>query len=248
MNCARYRQVLDASVDGELDPLTVAEIDAHIGACAGCAALRAERRAMSARIRAAAPRFAAPERLRASIDRVLALATAAERRVVTWPRAVSLAAMTAIVGLLAGLWLGRVPVEDPLLEQVVASHVASLAPARKLIDIASSDRHAIKPWFVGRTDFSPLVRDLSGDGLELVGARLDHVGDRQAAVVVYRLRNHYVSLFMWRGDSGRTQPPTATAVRGFGMVSWAAGGVRFAAISDVEGRDLERFAILAAVP
>ena len=246
MNCARYRQVLDASVDGELDPVTVAEIDAHVGMCTACAALRAERRALGARIRAEAPRLAAPERLRSSIDRMLAHATAPERRVVTWPRAGALAAMTAIVGLLLGLWLGGVPVEDPFLEQVAASHVASLVPARKLIDIASSDRHAIKPWFAGRTDFAPQVRDLSGDGFELVGARLDHVGDRQAAAVVYRLRNHYVSLFMWRGDAGGTQPPAATTVRGFGIVSWASGGVRFAAISDVEGRDLERFAKLAA--
>ena len=112
----------------------------------------------------------------------------------------------------------------------------------------TDDRHAIKPWFVGKTDFAPLVRDLRADGFELVGARLDHVGDRQAAVVVYRVRNHYVNLFCWRADRTTRDDVRMATARGFGVAMWSEGGLRFAAVSDVDTPDLERFARLLAAP
>ena len=105
-------------------------------------------------------------------------------------------------------------------DQVVASHVASLTPGRTLVDVGSSDRHVVKPWFAGRTEFAPWVRDLSGDGFELVGGRLDRVGDREAAAVVYRIRNHYVNLFMWRALSGQADPMKVSQARGFELATW----------------------------
>ena len=106
----------------------------------------------------------------------------------------------------------------------------------------------VKPWFAGRTEFAPWVRDLSGDGFELVGGRLDRVGDREAASVVYRIRNHYVNLFMWRAPSGQADPVKVSQARGFELATWSASGVRYAAISDVNRTDLERFARLASAP
>ena len=251
MSCARTRQVLDAYVDGELDPATVAEIDVHFGACPACAGLREERRTLSAQLRAEAPYFRVPERVRRDLGRRLRPERARPRRVPAWSFASALATAGAAAGLLAGIWLGRPPVDDVLLDEVVASHVASLQSGSKLVDVGSSDRHVIKPWFASRTDFAPLVRELSGDGFELVGGRLDHVGDRPAAAVVYRIRNHYVNLFMWRAPSGPAGEGDAMRViqaRGFPLATWSAAGVNFAAISDVQSSDLERFARLASKP
>jgi len=243
LSCARVHQVLDAYVDGELDPATVAELDEHLASCTACAALRAERLALGAEIRAAAAYHPAPPGLRAAIERSLPRPERAASRRPSWAIAGALAAGAAVTGLAAGLFLGRLPPADPALDEVVASHVASLAPDRKLVDVASSDRHVVKPWFAGRSDFAPLVRDLSRDGFLLLGARFDHVGRRQAAAVVYKLRNHYINLFAWRG-SGDDAPVEFTTARGFAVATWAAGGVRFAAISDLEAGDLARFARL----
>lgn len=248
MSCARTRQVLDAYIDGELDPAAFAEIDVHLASCSACVGLREERLSLGAQIRADAPYFRAPERLRHALGRRLHPEKARPRRAPAWSLAGALAAAAAAAGLLAGVWLGRPPVEDPLLDQVVASHVASLTPGRTLVDVGSSDRHVVKPWFAGRTEFAPWVRDLSGDGFELVGGRLDRVGDREAAAVVYRIRNHYVNLFMWRAPSGQADPMNVSQARGFELATWSASGVRYAAISDVNRTDLERFARLASAP
>jgi anti-sigma factor RsiW len=249
VNCAHLQQVLDAYVDRELDPATAGEIDRHLAGCAACASLHEDRVALGRAIRAEVPRSAAPETLRRSVRDALARARAPSSHLrLTWPQAGVLATAAAAAGLAAGLWLGQPPRDDGLPEQVVASHVASLAPGRQLTDVPAGDHHAIKPWFVGKTDFAPVVRDLAPEGFELVGARLDHVGDRQAAAVVYRVRNHYVNLFAWRADRvTRVEVRMATA-RGFGVASWNAGGLRFAAVSDIDPRDLERFARLVAQP
>lgn len=250
MNCARLRQVLDAYVDRELDTVTTEDIDRHLAGCPDCAALRAERDALRDQIRAEAPYYAAPEALRRAVHGALAGAAVAPpargARHISWLHAGGFALAAAAAGLAAGLWLARAPAENPLREQVVASHVASLAPERGLTDIASADRHVVKPWFAGKTDFAPLVRDLSDAGFALVGARLDHVADRQAAAVVYRIRNHYVNLFIWRGEPDRREAVSVATVRGFGVATWAEGGLRFAAVSDVDQRDLVRFAEVAS--
>ena len=251
MSCARTRQMLDAYVDGELDPATVAEIDVHFVSCSACAGLRAERRALSAQVRAEAPYYRVPERVRLALGRRLHPEKVRPRRAPVWSLAGALAAAGAAAGLLVGVWLGHPSAENLLLDEVVASHVASLAPGSKLVDVGSSDRHAVKPWFAGRTEFAPLVRDFSKEGFELVGGRLAQVGDRQAAAVVYRIRNHYVNLFMWAAPSGPTGEGDSVKViqaRGFPLATWSAAGIRYAAISDVQQSDLERFARLASEP
>ena len=248
MTCARVRQVLDALVDRELDAATERGIEAHLAACPECARLKAERTGLIGQLRAAAPYFIAPDRLRSTIGTALAENDGARARPIgppTWLQTGLLAASAATAALLAGIWIGRPPIDDAQRDPAVASHVASLSPGRRLIDVASTDRHAVKPWFAGKLDFTPPVRDLTAEGFALAGARLDHVGDRQAAAVVYRMRNHDINLFVWRAVAGEQQEEVAlSAVRGFGVATWAQDGLRFAAVSDLDARDLERFARL----
>jgi anti-sigma factor RsiW len=130
----------------------------------------------------------------------------------------------------------------------VASHVAALAPTRQLIQVASSDRHTVKPWFQGKVDFAPPVKDLSSDGFALIGGRLDQVADKPAAAVVYQVRKHVINLFIWRAADHTPDAMATTSVRGFSVTTWAAGGLRFAAVSDVDRRDLTRFAQLIGTP
>jgi len=247
MNCVRLRQVLDAWLDGELDHATGGEIEQHIGSCATCAALKGERVELRQRVHAEAPYFKAPAALERAVRRSLAEATdepARRRRSLTWLQAGALAVVAAVVSASAGYWAGRPLPDSSLREQVVASHVASLATSRRLTEVASADRHVVRPWFQGKVDFAPVVRDLSGAGYTLLGARLDHVADRQAAAVAYRVRNHVINLFVWRATHAASEPVSLSAARGFNLATWSDAGLAFAAVSDVDARDLERFARL----
>ncbi len=247
MNCTRLSQVLDAYLDSELDPATGGEIAQHLSHCAACMALKSERDALKQRLHAQAPYFAAPGALRQAVRRSLTAAAdpaGRGKRSPSWLQAGALAAVAALVSALAGYWLAQPLPDSSLREQVVASHVASLGDARRLTDVTSVDRHVVKPWFQGKVDFAPVVRDLSGAGYELVGARLDHVAGRQAVAIVYRVRSHLINLFVWRAASNESEALAVATVRGFGVATWAGDGLRFGAVSDVDPRELERYARL----
>ncbi len=102
----------------------------------------------------------------------------------------------------------------------------------------------VKPWFQGKVVFAPAVRDLSSDGYTLLGGRLDHVAERQAVAIVYRVREHVISLFVWRATTPREEPLALSSARGFSVASWSEAGLRFAAVSDADTREIERFARL----
>lgn len=268
MNCTRLQQVLDAHCDGELDRTTTSEINAHLAACEACAALHDQRLTLRSALRDHAPYFKAPDALapaiRHSLEASLTPSAASVRPSVhgrkaglSWFHAAAFASAAALAGLIAGYWLAQPLPDYPLRESAVASHVAALAPTRQLTQVASSDRHTVKPWFQGKVDFAPPVKNLSADGFVLIGARLDQVADRPAAAVVYQIRKHTINLFVWRATdkapqaSAVTPAPNAldtTSVRGFSVATWAADGLRFAAVSDVDGRDLARFAQLVSSP
>ena len=252
MNCAHVNQVLDAYIDNELDAQTSTRITQHLAECPACTAAQAERDGLRTTLRAHAPFYNAPDTLRKQIESFAGSGAkqpsmAIPRgRQVSWFTAGAFACLAALAGLLAGLWLAR-PVSvtgDPLREQVAASHVASLTVNGRLTDVTVSDQHVIKPWFQGKVDFAPDVRDFSTEGFRLVGARLDHVGERQAAAIVYRIRNHVINVFVWRSAHHETEAPGVTAARGYGVATWSSGGLRYAAISDVDQRDLQRLAAL----
>ena len=266
--CVRARQLLDGWLDGELDSATGNEVTQHVAQCQDCAALRAGRERLRASLRAAAPRIVAPARLRQSVLRALqagasqhaahvgrggighrhslldARSRASTGRVIAWWKALGIAGVASVATALVTAILVRAPPDDganePLAEQVVTRHVASLAGGH-LIDVRSSDSHVVKPWFQGKIDFAPTVRDLSRQGFVLLGARRERVMGRPGAAVVYKLRDHPVNLFIWRAMDGRDSAPTLAMVRGFSVGVWSSGGLNFAAVSDLESSELERF-------
>ena len=252
MNCDHALRMLDAGLDGELDRATNAELEEHIAACPACAQQRIGRLALREALRAA-PRFRAPARLHHAIAAALARPEpprrpAPQRRSVSWAGATGLAGGAAALALAAGWWLASFSFMPQVPDELIARHVASLASDGRLYDVASSDRHVIKPWFAGKIDFAPPVRDLAPSGFTLVGARLDRLAGRPAAAIVYRFRAHEINLFVTRSAATESRPVTLSKPRGFAMVAWAEDGLAFAAVSDVDPQELTRFAELVRAP
>ena len=146
MNCARLTQVLDAWLDGELDSATSAEIDQHLRGCTACTGLRDARAALAARLRAEALSYPAPTHLKSAVQKAIdANAAPTVRRGPSWWQAAAALATASALTFAAGYWMGKPQLESSPAEQVVASHVASLGPARRLVEVASTDRHVVKP-------------------------------------------------------------------------------------------------------
>ena len=167
-------------------------------------------------------------------------------RAALWRQVASYAAVAAVSALFT-LWMLHAPSGNsptpPWIEQAVARHIYALSDPQHLIEVASSDRHVIKPWFQGKLDFAPTAPDLSTHGYALYGARVERLEQRPAAAVIYRLRNHVISLFMTR--AALDEPLVSGTQHGFSVATWSSGGVRFAAVADTDSGEIERFARLA---
>jgi len=245
-------------IDHALDDARRNWFEAHIQACAACARVVAQQRAFSAALRRAAPRHAAPPglaaRIGAALDAAAATASPAPVRLPrrAWALAASgwaLAASFAAVAVLsAGLtWIAVTGAPAPggddarLAAAAVDSHVHALMTDR-VIAVASSDQHTVKPWFAGRVDVSPPVADFAAAGFPLLGGRVDYIDHRAAAVLVYRHRQHLIDVYVWP-QAGAGSAGEATR-NGYNAIRWNAGGLAFAAVSDLNRDDLRRLVAL----
>ncbi|EDT38339.1 putative transmembrane anti-sigma factor [Burkholderia ambifaria MEX-5] len=125
-------------------------------------------------------------------------------------------------------------------DELVASHVRAGLSARD-IDVISTDRHTVKPWFNGRLDYAPPVEDLSASGFPLVGGRLDYVGRRRVAVLVYRYRQHVIDVYVRPAYGGGEAAPYATVSQGYALDRWEAAGMTWWAVTDAEPSALAAF-------
>ncbi|HXZ55118.1 MAG TPA: anti-sigma factor [Burkholderiales bacterium] len=239
-------RLLHAYADGELDPARMLELEAHLAANPSARAACERLRGLSAAIRAKADYHAAPaglaERLAASIPP----APVTRPRRFAVPRWLPSAAAVAGFALLA--WIAATvamrPGEDErLAAEVLDAHVRSTLAGRPF-DVASSDQHTVKPWLSARLPFSPPVADLSAQGFELTGGRLDYVGGRRVAVLAYKRRQHLIDVFVWP-SAARPHEPALTR-DGFNIERFARDGMEFWVVSDLNRNELGDFARLLA--
>ncbi len=233
MNCSEAGRLLDAYVDGELELLSSLEIEQHLSECPACTRARAAHLALRESLRAGSLYFRAPAGLE---KRVRHAALGGGR--VWWGWAA--AAVAAVVAVFLFVQLRPSRSEELLAREVVTSHIRSLMTGH-LTDVASSDQHTVKPWFNGRVDFSPPVRDLAAEGFPLVGGRMDYVG-RPVAALVYQRRKHLINAFVWPA-SGEEQRKFDSR-NGYNVVHWTRAGMTWWLVSDLNSEELERFAAL----
>ena len=128
-----------------------------------------------------------------------------------------------------------------LADEIVASHVRSLQP-NHLVDVLSTDQHTVKPWFEGKADFAPPVKNLAEQGFPLEGGRLDYIGERTVTALVYRYGKHPINMFIWPATPMEANVSIKeTSRNGFRVYHWTQGGMEVWVVSDVNDQSMREF-------
>jgi anti-sigma factor RsiW len=225
--------LLQAHADGELDPASAAGLEQRL---ASDSALRARYESILSlrRLLRAVPDDDVPlQRLRTRIDSAIGAPAARSR---SWRAIAAGVLIGAIVGAAAMFALVRSDSGREASSLVVTNHIRALL-APQPFDIASSDRHEIKPWFTSRLPESPQIVDLGGAGFTLVGGRVDVLGEQPVATVVYRHGGHTISLTTLRGP----RAVFGGSIAGYNVRTWREGEFTYVAVADLPDADLDQF-------
>ncbi len=247
MTCNEAEILLHALLDGELDAGHARDAEAHTAACPRCAAELREYRVMHAAMSSGELRYMAPARLRARINAMVPAAAASRapyRRTLFQGFALGSMLSAAAAASLV-ITVIRSDQDQMITGELVSAHLRSLQ-AEHLTDVLTSDQHTVKPWFNGRLDFSPPVKDLAGDGFPLTGGRLDYLGGRPIAALVYGRRQHIINLMVWPAPRETDRPLTVATRQGYHLLHWTQGGMNYWAVSDLNEDELKQFVRLVS--
>ncbi|HME30902.1 MAG TPA: anti-sigma factor [Pseudolabrys sp.] len=234
--------LVHAYLDGELDPANALGIEQQMSTEPALAAESERVKALQRLIHERLAHEEAPPGLRARIE----ASVGGLRRSRAQPSWRALAASIALTAMVASgstwVMVGSEPT-NMVADSLVSGHIRALM-APEAVDVLSSDRHTVKPWFNGRIPTSPRVVDLDKQNFPLVGGRIDVVGQTPVSTLVYRRAKHLISLTAMPAESHFELSRTPRTVNGYNVVHWVENGVSYWAISDVAHKDLEEFAQL----
>ena len=242
MRCNEVRPRLEAYVDGELAEAERVQLRDHLADCPECRPETAALERLRADIREHAPAYRAPEALRSQIRVALRREAAAIARpgmpAPGWLAYAASILIAVAVGS-GGTWLiSGEHQQDTIADEVIDSHLRSLL-ADHLTDVASSDKHTVKPWFAGRTDLSPPGVDLAALGFPLVGGRLDLIEGKPVPALVYRAGKHVINVFVLPSQAG-DHAETVTRL-GYTLRHWTQGDLGYWAVSDAAPDEFAKF-------
>jgi anti-sigma factor RsiW len=252
MQCERARELVSAYVDGELPAGDRRAVETHMTDCRSCAALASDFRQVGQSL-SATGREPLPPALETRVRASLAQARAADVHspvparaprlgpILARPRsplraAAALVAVCVLSALATWFTVSRSDEATLQARDVLAGHVRALLQDSP-ITVAASDIHVVKPWFAGRLEFSPEVKDLAAEGFPLVGGRLDYIDGRRVAAIVYKRRLHVISVFIWPAAKADAAPRYATR-NGYNLATWDRQGFSYWAVSDVSAAEL----------
>jgi len=246
MKCSR--ELIDGYMDEELDPGLHAAVSEHLVDCQRCSETYAQIVELQSAIRSSAPYYTPPPALRESVRQALQESVAegkeAQPSNVPW-RWMAIAASFLLAASLT--WnINHLPSRTPestlIAQNIMASHVRSLIGTH-LMDVVSTDQHTVKPWFNGKLDYSPEVKDFAAQGFPLVGGRIEYIADRPVAALVYHRRQHVVNLFTWPSTPSDTAESHFSR-NGYNVVQWSHASMTYWAISDIPSAEIHQFQAL----
>lgn len=247
MTCREAGPLLHARLDNELDMAGAASIDLHLSDCRACAAQYAALEKLRDEIAAADLAY----KPAATLERKLAGQFLEERKtqVRFWSaRWLNASLVAAAAGIAVVMLANFIPTlrtgnrADEIGVEILDNHLRALQPMHP-VDVPSSDQHTVKPWFQGKIDFSPPVPDLTKDDFILVGGRLEIIHQQPAAAIVYRRRQHVISLYVSR-LGGEESKAESRDLGGYHVARWTQNNMSYWAVSDVDPTDLRTFAEL----
>jgi anti-sigma factor RsiW len=247
MGC-ETQNFIHAYADGELDLVKSLEVERHIQNCQSCSLSYKNLQALRSAMDIGSLYFRSPANLQRRIQSAVRKESRVETRppVLSW-RWLSVGASLAFAAIIILTFvpvLTRPPTDNLLAQEIISGHVRSLM-ADHLTDVSSSDQHTVKPWFNGKLDFSPPVKDLADRGFPLVGGRLDYVENRSVAALVYKRRQHFINLFIWPSTHDSVAGKKAVMRQGYNLIHWTKSGMTYWAVSDLNSSELQEFVRLA---
>jgi anti-sigma factor RsiW len=248
MSCLEWQSRLDAYVDAEFPPQEMEAFRAHMGQCLDCASAALALMEAKSALRRAGKRYAASAELRA---RLVAPATREpvhlpipHRDFMFWPRGAMAAA--ALLLLAAGLFFFSTRHQRPSsLGEFADLHVATLASTNP-VEVVSTDRHTVKPWFQGRIPFTFDLPELQGSPFSLTGGRVAYFHQEPGAHLIFAYQRHYISAFIFRDTPQLAISEKSFADRGtsFNLQTWTQDGLRYVLVSDVNAATMQQLAAL----
>jgi anti-sigma factor RsiW len=255
MTCQRMNDLVHAYLDNELSLTEQITFEQHLATCPDCEQAHRTFVKLRENLQASNLCYELPAALREKInyhvlqgngsdgvaERIAAARPSRENPARSWrigapSRLLALAASIAIILTVGTMLLLSRSSQNTLAQTLVDSHVRSLQ-ASHLLDVVSTDQHTVKPWFDGKVDFAPPVRDLSSDGFPLIGGRLEYLRDHPAAALIYQRRKHIVNVFIWP-EAGADSSPSETTRNGYNVIEWRKSGMHHAAVSDLNGEEM----------
>jgi anti-sigma factor RsiW len=240
-------------MDNELDAADALKVHRHLSACKDCQAEYRQIQKMSRLVRENIAYHAAPNDLSEKIRVLINAQAKTEKksfgstvrnnlrgwRIPLFVPGASFAAMA----LAAFLYMGVASRVDHMADEAVSDHVRSLM-AEHLTDVPSSDRHTVKPWFIGKLDFAPPVLDFTPQGFALIGGRMDYLQSETVAALAYQHNKHIINLFISPVTQDGDVAQAALTKRGYNLVIWRKNNMQFIAVSDMDKNGLNTFSKL----
>ena len=243
MSCD-WRANLDRYLDDELPEAAAADMEAHLRGCPSCAADALSRLQLKRTTRAVGQQFAPRPEFRLKIEQSIGVAKGPRMK---WRRAWNFAAVAALGLMVASVvfWVQRSR-GDQALSELADLHVSTLASANP-VDVISSDRHTVKPWFQGKLPFSFNLPELQGSPFQLLGGRVTYFQQSPGAHLLFQVRQHRVSVFVFQDRPELIPLELGSALRGkltFNVETWAEGALRYFVVGDANRSDIHELSEL----
>jgi anti-sigma factor RsiW len=236
-NC-EWRKKIGLYVDGELEPSAEQAVAGHLQSCTDCSSAALEQQALKKAVRIAGKRFMAPPELYASVQRQMAPKKSAG----LWLKLGAFVTSAVLLVVIAFAWMSHPSTSNATVAQLIDQHVTMLASTNP-VDVISSDKHTVKPWFQGKLPFTFNPPELAKDSpFTLIGGKLVYAQNAPGAELVYQVRQHKISVFIFQARDIHSEGPAGS--QSFVVNGWQRGGLQYYIVTDASREDADRLRTL----